>query len=118
MKNKSSEYSLTINEDDSDEFDDEKIQEFKVDADNLFNTLKSACTNSSIVVNCLIDYFYVEKPNSNKDLLWESYGKFIFKNIKNNTSNKKILFPFPSDNMNKVDLQYLGYDYILKEIIL
>lgn len=101
---------------DEDEYDDEKIQEFKVDTDTLFDSLNNVCKNPYIVLNCLIDYYYVEKPSSSKELLWSTYGKYMFKNIIRNSDNKTVLFPFPSVENENVDINYLGYSYSLKEV--
>lgn len=110
--------SQTINSDDidTDYYDVEKIQEFKVDAETLYEFLNSVCSNNNIVLNCLIDYFYKDKPSSNKDLLWTTYGNYIYKNIKKNSNSSTILFPFVSQSGEKVDVKYLGYNYTLKEI--
>jgi hypothetical protein len=117
MSNKAFENIIVYtDEKDEDNYKDNIIQEFKVDADSLYETINKICSNNDIVVNCLVDYFYKEKPSSNKDLLWASYGKFIYKNIKRNTNNDIILFPFPSNLDEKIDLKYLGYNYTLKEV--
>ena len=105
-------------EDDLAEYDADKVQEYHIDSDNLYERLNTICSNPYVVLNCLIDYFYVKKPKSNKDLLWSSYGKCIYKNIKMNTNIDSVLFPFPSKNNDKNDLTYLGYQYTLKEVTL
>jgi hypothetical protein len=101
---------------DEDEYNDEKIKEFKHDSDTLFDALNEVCKNPYLVVNCLVDYYYIEKPSSNKELLWATYGKYMFKNIVRNTNSKTVLFPFPSINDDIADISYLGYDYSLKEV--
>lgn len=82
----------------------------------LFERLSKINCNPHIIVNCLVDYFYKEKPKSNKDLLWTTYGKYIYKNIVDNTGNTTALFPMPCGDNEKEDLQYLGYNYKLQEV--
>jgi hypothetical protein len=74
--------------------------------------MKSVCKNPYIVVNCLIDYFYKEKLSANKDILWNTYGKYIFNNVKLNTKDK-IVFPIPDNDGN---IKYMGKKYSLKEV--
>ena len=74
-----------------------------------FSNLK--CDINSIV-NCLIDYFYIEKPSSNKEILWELYGDILYQNVKNNTDSP-IMFPLPDDSGNII---YMGKKYKYKEI--
>ncbi len=82
----------------------------------LFEKLGKVNKNPYIIVNCLVDYFYKEKPNSNKDLLWTTYGKYIYRNIVENTGTATALFPMPCSDEEKYDLQYLGYNYKLQEV--
>ena len=82
----------------------------------LYERLGKVNKNPYIVVNCLVDYFYKEKPKSNKDLLWETYGKYIYKNIVENAGNATALFPMPCGDGETGDLQYLGYHYKLQEV--
>lgn len=99
-------------EDDDYNFNDESVREYRVDNDSLEQKLFKVCNNVNIITNCLIDYFYVEKSSANKDILWGTYGKYIFANIKENTfSNPK--FPIPDNDGN---INYLNKQYILKEI--
>jgi hypothetical protein len=78
----------------------------------LVGMLNEVCSDVRVVVNCLVDYFYIEKPKSNKDILWSHYGKYLFRNVKQNTGGK-IMFPFPDDNG---DILYLGKRYAAKEV--
>ena len=98
----------------------DKVHEISLDntADNLFERLSKVNCNPYIIVNCLIDYFYKENERSNKDLLWATYGKYIYKNIMENTGKTTALFPMPCKDNEECDLQYLGYDYTLKEVTL
>lgn len=103
--------------DDNNENSDDN-NEIYVDStsDDLYERLNKVNKNPFIIVNCLIDYFYKEKPKSNKDLLWTTYGKYIYKNIVENTGNTTALFPMPCGDDEKGDLQYLGYNYKLQEV--
>ena len=85
-------------------------------SEDLYDRLNKINCNPYIIVNCLVDYFYKEKPKSNKDLLWTTYGKYIYKNIIDNTGNTTALFPMPCGDDEKGDLQYLGYNYKLQEV--
>lgn len=86
------------------------------DSDTLFERLRNINSNPYIIVNCLIDYFYYEKPSSNKDVLWTTYGKYIYKNIIENTGNSTALFPMPCSDTDSYDIEYLGYHYKLQEV--
>lgn len=86
--------------------------------ETLFVRLCKVNPNPYIIVNCLIDYFYEEKPNSNKDLLWTTYGKYIYKNIVKNTGASTALFPMPCSDGETYDVEYLGYRYKLQEVTL
>ncbi len=84
--------------------------------EDLYERLERVNKNPYIIVNCLVDYFYKEKLKSNKDLLWATYGKYIYKNIVENTGNTTALFPMPCKDNETYDLQYLGYNYKLQEV--
>ena len=85
-------------------------------SEDLYDRLNKINCNPYIIVNCLVDYFYKEKSKSNKDLLWTTYGKYIYKNIVENTGKTTTLFPMPCKDYEKGDLQYLGYNYKLQEV--
>lgn len=115
IKNKKFDKFLTnSDEDDNDikKFDIDTIREYKIDNDSLENKLNNVCGYPYIITNCLVDYFYINNANSNKDILWSTYGKYIFNNIKRNTKGIT-KFPIPSDNG---DIIYMGKKYELKEV--
>lgn len=85
-------------------------------SEDLFERLNKINHNPYIIVNCLVDYFYKEKPKSNNDLLWTTYGNYIYKNVVANTGNATALFPIPCSDDEQEDLQYLGYNYKLEEV--
>lgn len=86
------------------------------DFDTLYERLRMVNYNPYIIVNCLVDYFYIEKPKSNKDILWATYGKYIYKNIVENTGHATALFPMPCADSDTYDIEYLGYRYKLQEV--
>lgn len=107
---------LTTNsKDDIYEYNEEKVNSFNVKSDILYDRLSKINSNPYIILNCLIDYFYIENPNSNKDILWKSYGKFICNNIITNLKIKSVIFPMPSNNKD-FSLTYLGCNYKLQEV--
>ena len=102
--------------DDDYELDDDNEIILNNKPDDLFEKLSVVNSNPYIIVNCLIDYFYLDKPGSNKDLLWMTYGKFIYKNVVANSGVSTALFPMPCSDNDKGDLKYLGYNYKLQEV--
>ena len=94
------------------DYDEEIYISYKDDNDFLIYKINEVCSNVYVAVNCLIDYYYKEKPASRKDILWDSYGLYIFKNIKQNTKTPPV-FPFPCDNG---DISYLGKKYKLQGV--
>lgn len=111
---------IIVNNEDTIPNHSDKVHEISLDntANNLYERLSKLNCNPYIIVNCLIDYFYKENERSNKDLLWATYGKYIYKNIMENTGKTTALFPMPCKDNEECDLQYLGYDYTLKEVTL
>ena len=97
--------------------DEHQVEEFYTKDDSLktmFKSLIDICPSIDIVVNCLVDYYYVYNPKANKDILWKMVGKYIIENIKDNMKSNKILFPFPTNE--KSDIKYMGYYYELREV--
>ena len=93
-------------------YDENTMQNFKIDNDSLEQELNKICSDVYLVTNILLDYFYKDKPSANKDILWNTYGKYIYNNVKNNTiDNPKFPFPNPKGN-----ISYLGVNYSLKEL--
>lgn len=108
---------ITPDENDEDDYNVDKIDSSSFDEKiyELQNRLSKINPNPKIVLNCLIDYFYKERPTSNKDILWKTYGKYIYQNIKENSNTNIVIFPFPSDSED-FDLTYLGYNYKIREV--
>jgi len=105
---------LLPNDDEDDlNYNEESVTEYYNDNELLEDKISKICSNPYLVANCLIDYFYTEKPSMNKDILWGSYGKYIFYNVKNNSKTDFVQFPFPDDNG---DINYMGKKYVLKGV--
>ena len=85
---------------------------------NIYDDFKSrmfkVCSYGYEITNYLVEIFYCEYKNSNKDILWNSFGQYIFFNIKSNTK-KPIFFPMPNNNG---DIIYLNKKYMLEEVII
>ena len=72
------------------------------------------CSNAYELTNYLVEIFYVQYKSSNKDILWNSFGKYIFNNVKRKNNNP-ILFPTPDDSG---DIIYLNKKFKLEEVII
>ena len=82
---------------------------------NIFkNKMFKICSNAFELTNYLVEIFYCEYKNSNKDILWNSFGEYIFNNVKNK-NDKPILFPISN---NKGNIIYLNKKYKLKRVII
>lgn len=88
------------------------VGDYELTNDVLKDRISLICSDINVVVNCLVDYFYRDLPSSNKDILWECFGKYIFVNILNNT-NSISKFPFPDP---AGDITYLGKKYLMKKV--
>lgn len=64
------------------------------------------------IVNALVDYFYKEAPCANRKMLWDAYGKYIFRNLCENAKMNP-LFPLPDDTG---CVEYMGKRYAIKEV--
>ena len=71
------------------------------------NKLFKICSNQNIIIDCLIDIFYVDFPSYNKDVLWGLFGNEIYNNVLNNNSNI-IEYPELQDDG---EILYLGKKY-------
>ena len=89
--------------------------EFSNDFNNIYeiykNKLFSICSNQDIMINCLIDIFYIDFPSYNKDILWNLFGDEIFNNVVKNSS-KVIDYPVLDENG---DILYLGKKYKVEQ---
>lgn len=89
--------------------------DIKNNIDNIYefykNKLFQICSNQDIVINCLVDIFYVDFPSYNKDVLWGLFGNEIFNNVVNNNS-EIIDYPVLQDDG---DILYLGKKYAVKQ---
>ena len=74
--------------------------------------LTEICSDPYKITNLLVDYFYVENPGLNKDILWGVCGQYIFENIILNTGNNA-MFPFPDIDG---DIKYMGKAYSMRKV--
>lgn len=80
----------------------------------LINELKHelliATNNIYEITNYLIDYYYLDNPKSNKKLLWDLFGKYIFQNIVQNLNILEFNIPIAKPDG---EIKYLGNCYSL-----
>ncbi len=105
MQNKN--ISMSLNENNETDF-----TEMRINNEALLDRLLAVCKNPYIVTNCAIDYFYVDNPSKNKDILWSVFGKYIYFNVKSKIESI-VLFPLPD---NKGDVEYMGKKYKMQEV--
>ena len=99
---------------DKSKYNDES-NEIVINIYNIFkNKMFKICSNAFELTNYLVEIFYCEYKNSNKDILWNSFGEYIFNNVKNK-NDKPILFPISN---NKGNIIYLNKKYKLKRVII
>lgn len=84
-------------------------------SDELFERMRKINQNPFIITNCLVEFYYKEKPKSNKELLWKTYGRYMYKNVVRNSCKNTAFFPMPCDGTD-YDIEYLGYTYKLQEV--
>ncbi|MBY6842783.1 hypothetical protein [Clostridium botulinum] len=93
-------------------FDENLSQEVDSIYEKFKNRMDEICSNTSELVDYLIKIFYIEFPSSNKDLLWNIYGQYIFENIRDKNQSK-VYFPMPDKQGNIV---YLNDRFSLKGV--
>ena len=97
-------------------------EQFNEDSDRVVNNIYDdfrgrmfkICSYAYELTNYLVEIFYCEYKSSNKDILWNSFGKYIFTNIKSNTK-ESVFFPIPNEEGGIV---YLNKKYKLEEVII
>lgn len=95
------------------DFDDILISNINTTYSKLEESLNKISSNTYEIVDYLIHMFYVDKTDSNKEVLWKIYGEYIYENVKRKFG--KVIVPVPSENG---DIEYLGKKYTLKEVVL
>jgi hypothetical protein len=70
-------------------------------------------SNTYEIVDYLVYMFYVERSESNKEILWTVYGEYIFENVK--SKFEKVTIPYPDENGT---IEYLNQKFSLKEVSL
>lgn len=97
---------MSINEDD--------FTTLNTITDTLFDIMSNVCSNESEVTNYLIYAVYGDSNvESGKELLWKSYGKEIFNNIKNNLNIESFKMPIQNEDG---DIIYLKNKYKMEDI--
>lgn len=96
----------------------DSVNAFDTLCEYLHQRLAQIHSDPNVILNCLIDYFYMESPSANKDILWKAYGKYIYRNLLQEMETPhSVMFPFPTTAAD-YDLSYLGYHYKLQEVTL
>lgn len=87
-----------------------------IDLNPIYNkfkdSLKEVCENEVVIKDCLVKILYEDNKSSNKDILWETYGDEILKEIISKKTNK-ILFPIKTEHGS---IMYEGDTFELKEV--
>lgn len=73
--------------------------------------LEQICPNDNILANHLITLFYEDKPSYNKGILWDTYGRQIYENLRNKANSCY----FPQKNPNGT-LEFLYETYSIEKI--
>lgn len=106
---------IISNIDDNDDKKDIGIKSLIAEIINIRKLFNEVCSNPWIIVNCMVDYYYIESPSSERDIfLMITYGDYVYKNIIKNTG-ERITFPMPDT---KGDIEYLGRKYSRIEVSL
>lgn len=95
--------------------DEESFNNYEYYLDEIRKDLLMVTNNIYEITNYLIEYYYIKHPKSNKTLLWDLVGKYIFKNILSNL--KCTEFNVPIEN-SQGDIVYLGKRYKMEKITL
>lgn len=91
---------------------DEVLTKSKMES--IRDKLRYICPNRGIVTNALVDYFYGEKENASKEILFTLYGTVIARNALKNAGG---IAYFPMRDK-EGDIIYLGDRYAVKEVCL
>jgi len=82
--------------------------------DDFKNRMFKICSHGYEITNYLVEIFYCEYKNSNKDILWNSFGQYMYFNVRAN-NKELVFFPIPNDDG---DIIYLNKNYKLEEVII
>lgn len=83
-------------------------------ANDLREQMSFIHSNPIVIVNHLVDYLYFEKPDSNKSLLWDAYGRQL---ASNSLFHSEQIPTCPVADP-EGELLYLGSTYTMKEVVL
>jgi len=93
-------------------FDDETYTSILYHYNQFEKTLFEVSQDIREIVDCLIYMFYIENPKSNKDVLWNVFGDYIYENIINKVNHYFV----PVEDSNG-EIDYLGTKYSLKKVV-
>ena len=111
VANEIDEYIIKHREPDNQNDDSEENDNKVVDYSEKVTDIIRIVGNVGKVINCAIDYFYINNPTKNKDIMWAMFGKSITANMKRKID--KVYFPIPDGNG---DIKYLGERYSRQEV--
>lgn len=94
------------------DYNEELKNEINIVYEEFKTSLSRINSNTYEIVDYLIHMFYVDKHESNKEVLWSIYGDYIFKNVKNKFNS--VTIPVPNEEGN---IEYLNKKYKLKEVV-
>lgn len=91
---------------------DEEIKRSLNNQEILFkNKLNKICSNIYEVTDYLVHLFYVDMKSENKDILWRTYGEYMFENIK--SKKDSCFIPIEDENG---EIEYLTKKYSLRKV--
>ncbi len=93
-------------------FDDETYTSILYHYNQFEKRLFEVSQDIQEIVDCLIYMFYIENPKSNKDVLWNIFGDYIYENILNKVEHYFV----PAEDQNG-EIDYLGTKYSLKKVV-
>ena len=99
---------LSNNSDDNDKGDFTNV---KLKQKELSRSLFEICSNSLELVKYMTRLFFIDKPNSNKDLYWELVGDYIVKDLVSKVQTVNV----PVVDLNG-EINYLNEKYTIKEV--
>lgn len=83
----------------------------KLDYERIDEEIAEICSDVYAVVNILVDYYYIDYPKSNKEMLWAVYGQYLAENVAYNAGD--IYFPIPDP---EGDIEYMKKRFSLKKL--
>ena len=94
-------------------YDDTAASSYDGYLEYIRNSLTRITSNIYEITNYLVDYYYINNPKSNKSILWDMLGKYIYKNIKENLGLTHAYVPVKKAGGK---IRYLGDNYEMEPI--